>query len=319
MVILLAAGLLAGCSHDDEPTLEHEIVVRSGVSGLQKRVRSILNSDSLQAKDIKIDAYYVDTETKFLDGKKLHYDAGHDPSPAWVFWDGTAQEHYYWPFEGSKTSTGGVASTLDFVGFCPYDKPAYIGEPSYDHTTGVTFTCDISSYLTNVAQRTMQEYVIAVENDQTYAIQEAEGGALPMVFKHPLALVKFVIAPASGTNVTIDSIAIAGLHTSGTCAYDGTTMSWSDYSGSETMTLQGLSLQVGTAKTESDSLMVIPDNYGAKTLSVRGSWTEWSEVENHTVSADVDFSWQPGYLYVYRLTVSKYALKVDVDKYTEQW
>ena len=140
-----------------------------------------------------------------------------------------------------------------------------------------------------------------------------------MVFKHPLALVKFVIAPASGTNVTIDSIAIAGLHTSGTCAYDGTTMSWSDYSGSETMTLKGLSLQVGTAKTESDSLMVIPDNYGAKTLSVRGSWTEWSEVENHTVSADVDFSWQPGYLYVYRLTVSKYALKVDVDKYTEQW
>lgn len=293
--------------------MQNEIAVRSGVSGLQKRIRSIEGDAALRAQDIKIDAYYDDTDTKYLDGVKLHYTGG---DPAWQFWNGS-QVHYYWPFEGSKTESGATASTLDFVGACPFTAPSYITSTSYAHASGASFTCDISSYLIDTLQRTMQEYVIAVLPNQTLATQTEAGGALPMSLKHPFALVKFVIASASGEYVTVDSIAIDDLHTGGTCTYNGTTMSWAG-TGTASMALMGKSLHVG-GTTESDSLMVIPDSYGTKTLSVRGSWTEWSTVEKHTVTADVAFNWQPGYVYVYNLTVSKYALKVDVQQFTEQW
>ena len=312
VVILLAAGLLVGCRHD-EPKMQNEIALQSGVSGMVRRVRSIDGNAALRAQDIRIDAYYDGTNTKYLDGAKLHYN-----TDTWVFWNGSAQVHYYWPFEGSKTASGATASTLDFVGTCPYAAPSYITSTSYAPASGASFTCDVSSYMTNAAQADMQEYVMAVLPGQTYAIQAAApGAALPMVLKHPFALVKFVITAASGTNVTVDSITIAGLYTGGTCTYDGTTMSWAG-TGSGSLVLKGLNLHVGET-TETVQMMVIPDSYEAKTLSVRGSWTDWSEVTKHTVTADLDFDWQPGYSYTYNLTVAKYALKVDIARFTEQW
>ena len=314
MVILLVAGLLAGCKRD-EVTLRQEIAVTSGVSGLQKRVHSIDNNTALQAQDIKIDAYYDETDTKMLDGVKLHYTGG---DPAWVFWDGSAQVHYYWPFEGSKTSTGATASTLDFVGFCPFEEPDYITGFDYDATDGASFDCDMSDYMTKTSQEGLDEFLISVLPDQTLQTQTDAGGALPMVFKHPFALVKFVIAAASGTHVTVDSIAIAGLYTGGTCTYNGTTMTWVG-TGSGSMEIKGLSLKVGTGSTETAQMMVIPYNYVAKSLYVRGTWDDWSDVEEHTIDAELDFNWQPGYSYTYNLTVSKYALKVDISEFTEQW
>lgn len=325
--LLLAAGLLAGCAHEEELTLQNEIAVTTGVTGMLRRVATIDDDDALQAKDIKIDAYYHGTNTKYLDGKKLHYDEEHTPSAAWVFWGGApaAQEHYYWPFEGSKVAGGDViASTLDFVGFCPYDISGasynYITGTSYATGTGTSFTCNVSSYMTNAQQASMDEFLIAVLDSQTLEIQTDAGGALPMQFKHPFALIKFVIAAASGEHVTVDSIGIGGLHTGGTCTYDGTTMTWGDYSGSADMKiLPAHELKYNTAYTTSPTMMVIPKNYGELTLSVRASWDDWSVVEDQTISANVNFNWEPGYSYTYNLTVTPYALKVDISKFTEQW
>ncbi len=324
MMILLAAGLLAGCCcHKDEPVQRHEIAMKTGVSGMLRRANTIDNNTALQGKDLKIDAYFHDRTDKYLDGKKLHYDLGHTPSAAWVFWDGSAQEHYYWPATGAVFEPSGVNITytaLDFVGYCPFDKPAYIGTPTYAVATGVSFTCDVSSYMTNTAQASMQEYLIAVLDSQTLQTQTDAGGALPMQFKHPFALVKFVIAAESGTHVSVDSIAIAGLHTAGTCTYDGSTMTWSSLSGSDALKIvPDDALQVGTAHTQTVAMMVIPNNYGAKTLGVRASWDDWSVVEDQTITADVNFNWEAGYSYTYNLTVTPYALKVDISKYTEQW
>lgn len=319
-MILLAAGLLAGCCcHKDEPVQRHEIAMKTGVSGMLRRATTIDSTAALRGYDLKIDAYYHDTETKFLDGKKLHYDLDHDPSPAWVFWDGSAQEHYYWPAEGSKIGEV-IASTLDFVGACPFSTPAYITPGTYNHTTGTSFSCDMSGYMTNTAQASMQEYLIAVLDSQTLQTQTDAGGALPMQFKHPFALVKFVIAAESGTHVSVDSIAIAGLHTAGTCTYDGSTMTWSSLSGSDALKIvPDDALQVGMVNTQTVAMMVIPNNYGAKTLGVRASWNDWSVVEDQTITADVNFNWEAGYSYTYNLTVTPYALKVDISKFTEQW
>ncbi len=324
---VLAAGmLLAGCSKDNSDSTQQvggepqEIRVQTNVTSMLKGSRTTIdNNTALQDYDLKIDAYYHDTETKYLNGKTLHYDNVNEPN-AWKFWAAGAQEHYYWPFDGSTVAGGSTpASTLDFVGFCPFDKPAYIGDPTYNHSTGVSFTCDMSSYMTLASQSSMQEFLVSVLPNQTLATQTEEGGALPMVFKHPLAVIKFTITAASGTHVKINSISINGLKTAGTCTFDGSDMTWTGLTGSTDMTITQ-TLKYGTATTESTPFLVIPNNYGSKYLTVNATWDDWSNpVTISDYGTNVDFNWQAGYIYTYNLTLDKLGLKVDIAKYTEQW
>lgn len=336
MLFLLAAGLLAGCSdgasemkpgdNNLEQKKQTEIAVKTNLTRRITRATTIDNNTELQDYDLKIDAYFHDIETKYLDSEKLHY-TGEEPT--WTFWDGSAALHRYWPIEGSVYEPAGAnipVTSLDFVGYCPYDKPSYIGTPTYNHSTGVTFTATLPTtevddvdYMTLENQASLQEYLVAVLDAQTVATQEAAGGALPLQFKHPFALIKFVITAASGTHVQINSISLSGLKTGGTCAYDGTTMAWSGQSGSATMKLEQVLKNGGT--TEGTPFVVVPYNYGSKYLTVNATWDDWSNtVTISDYGTDVDFNWEPGYLYTYNLTLDRYGLKVETTStYTEQW
>jgi hypothetical protein len=318
--VMLATMLLAACgsgsdSFDDEPqnvaesATPKEITIKTNITSMQTRATTIDDDEDLQDYDLKIDAYFHDRETKYLDGTKLHYDS------SWKFWNGSAQLHYYWPIEGSvydPASANITVSSLDFVGYCPYTTPGYITTgPTYNHSTGVTFTCDMSSYMTAASQASITEFMIAKADARTSA-----GGAVPLTFKHPFACIKFVISEASGTNVQINSISLSELKTGGSCVFDGTTSTWSSQSGSATMTLTQVLKNGGT--TEGAPFLVIPNNYGTKTLTVNATWNDWSN-ETKNVSASVNFNWAAGTSYTYTLTLTKYALKVDTEKYTEQW
>ncbi len=139
-----------------------------------------------------------------------------------------------------------------------------------------------------------------------------------MVFKHPFALIKFTITAASGTHVQINSISIADLNTNATCTYNGTAMTWGSYSGSATMTIDQVLKNGGT--TVGTPFVVIPKNYGTKYLTVNATWDDWSNpVTISDYGTNVDFNWEPGHIYTYNLTLDKYGLKVDIEKFTEQW
>ncbi len=314
--------LLSACSNsDDAPTTTapaetapQEVLFNANVRSMLDgtRANTIDSNTLLQGQDLKIDAYYHDTETKYLNGAKLHYSSG------WKFWDGSAQLHYYWPIEGSvydPSSANITVSSLDFVGSCPFTTPGYV-TPTYSHSTGLSFTCNMSSYMTNTDQASMPEYLVAIAADKTYADQGISG--VPLVFKHPFAVIKFVIAAGSGS-VRVNNISIPALYTGATCTYNGSTMSWSSPSGSTAMTQTGVNLKYGTPTTQTDPFIVIPNNYGTKTLTVNCTWDDWSNVTKD-LSADVSFDWEPGYSYTYTLTVTKYALKVETEEtFTEQW
>lgn len=316
-LFLLAALLLAGCAHDEVSSEQgnHAIRLNVDLSRMMEGTRALTidNNTALQGQDLRIDAYYHDTETAYLSNTKLHYES------SWKFWDGSAELHYYWPIEGSvETASSITISSLDFVGYCPFTTPSYITSEDYDASDGVTFTCDLSSYMTLASQASMQEYLVAVLDAQTYATQTAAGGALPLNFKHPFALVKFTITAASGTNVQINSISLDELYTGGTCAYDGSTMTWSSLSGSATMTLAQTLKNGGTP--DGTPFVVIPNDYGSKTLTVNATWDDWSNPLTMDVSANVTFNWTAGHIYTYNLTLEKYALKVETTStYTEQW
>lgn len=319
-ILLLAAGLLVGCRNNDpeiQPA-QAEISVHTGVTNMPKRLTPINSNSELQTNALKIKAYFHGTTTAYIPAAKMVYNAG-----AWKFWSNGEpgeQLHYYWPLDGAvynPTSDNITYSSLDFVGYCPYTAPGYITSDTYSAEDGASFTCDMSSYMTLASQAAVPEYLIAVLPEQTNATQTEAGGALPLQFKHPLTLVKFVITAASGEHVQINSISIADLHTGGTCTYDGTTMSWDDYSGSGTMEIVQ-TLKKG-ATTESGAIAVIPADYGTKYLTVNATWDDWSNVTISDYGADVAFNWEPGRYYTYNLTLEKTGLKVDVAKYTEQW
>lgn len=314
---LLAAGLLVGCSHSYDLELRNEIAVNTGVTGLQKKVRSIDNNTALQDDTLMIDAYFHDTEEKFLDAARLVYN-----SSSWKFWsDGVPGEqvHYYWPIEGSVYTSGEgepiTVSSLDFVGYCPYITPAYItAGPTYDPSTGISFTCNLGSFMTNTAQADVKEFMLDTVNTRTVA-----GGAVPLNFKHPFAIIKFVITSASGEHVKVDSIGISDIYTTGSCVFNGSGFTWDDQDDEDNISLDGLNLKYGTGTTETAPFLVIPNNYGSKHITVKATWDDWSDVTVRDYGADVTINWEAGHVYTYNLTLSKYGLVVDTEKYTEQW
>ncbi len=318
------ALLLASCARDVPEIKEEksEIAVTTNLTPMRKRANTIDGISDLQACDLRIDAYYNGTTTPYLSNEKLHYN---NDASAWMFWNSSTstQLHYYWPIEGSVYDPTGVnitVSSLDFVGCCPYTAPSYItsgpsysvGAISFEATMPTTIVAE-ATYMAD--QSSMDEYLVAIAADKTYADQGVSG--VPLEFKHPLAIIKFSITAASGTHVQINSISISDLKTSGTCTYNGSIMTWGSYSGSATMTI-AQTLKIG-GTTETSQFLVIPNNYGSKYLTVNATWDDWSDVTISDYGTNVDFSWEPGRIYTYNLTLDKYGLKVDVTKFTEQW
>ncbi len=151
------------------------------------------------------------------------------------------------------------------------------------------------------------EFLYAYLPTQTFTTQTGAGGALPLQFQHPFAKIYFTLSDASGEAVTVNSISIGSSDIATTGSYTHGS-GWSSVSGSGT--LSGMSLNT--------SYLVIPNTYSSKTLTVNATWSDWSEVTTN-VSTTITPTWVAGSSYTYNLTLTKYALKVDEEKYTEQW
>ncbi len=325
IILLLAAGLFAGCSHSNEPELKNEIAVKTGVTGLQKRVASINNNTDLQAQDIKIDAYFHDTEEPFIEGAKLHYN-----DSEWKFWDDEhdTQIHYYWPIEGSVyTPAVGdpiIVSSIDYVGFCPYTKPAYITTgPTYHHTTGVTFTCNLGSYMTNTAQADISEYICAYIDNQT---KDSNSGSVNMSFQHPFTRIQFQLS-ASHPDIKINKITYKALKSGGICTFDGSSSTWTSLTPAGTvnyvMTLTGTDAEFNdnpdTPRQIGDDWIIVPQTFSGN-IEMNATWIDWGEEFAHNVSTTISSqTWEPGYSYTYTFTIRETDLRVNVEKYTEQW
>ena len=309
-------------SQPDQPTVPTlpenvEIVLNATSSAINKgstRATTIDSNTDLQKQDLRIYAYFHDTETSYL-SSVLSYKAS-----AWKFWETSSEQHYYWPIEGSvyQGVTPITVSSLDFVGYCPITNPGYISaDPTYNHSTGISFSANMESYMTSTAQSDVTEFMCALLPDQTVATQTAHDGALPLQFKHSFARILFDLSSTTTANVKVNSISIAELKTSGSCAFNGSISTWSDQSGSATMNLTE-ELQRGI-KVATAPFLVIPNNYGSKNLSVNVTWTEWDAEKTQTYTAPLTINWEAGSSYTYTLTITKYELLVNVSKFTEQW
>lgn len=323
MIILLAAGLLAGCCcHKDEPVQRHEIAMKTGVTSMLRRANTIDNNTALQSQDLKIDAYFHDTETKYLDGKKLHYTGG---DPAWKFWNSSTstQEHYYWPIVGS-VHTGVVpnitVSSLDFVGYCPFIQPSYITGLTYTADHDVTFSCTALPMVDSL-QNAQKEFLfgIALEQDKTNA-----ASGVPLSFKHPFAQIKLQLA-ASHPDIIINSITFKSIKNNGDFVYDNseTSYTWTPTGDAvnlvftDTATFTNVPASV---QAIGEPFIVIPQTWTGE-IEVNASWKDWGDTPvPHALSAKIpDETWLVGHSYAYTFTISPEDLTVNITNFTEQW
>lgn len=166
--------------------------------------------------------------------------------------------------------------------------------------------------MTNAGQSSIKEFIYALTTGQNKADQGASG--VTMTFKHPFARVCFKLSAESGTNVTVNSITIPNLYTGGTFTHSS---GWASPTGDTDLVISGN--PAGNPATGDSYYLVIPNNYGTKTFSVNFTWKEWDEDHNTTFTTPLDINWQAGYSYTYKLTITKDDLKVDIEKFTEQW
>ena len=310
-LLMFCSLLLAGCSGDgdgrDVPVSETdktEIRLAADVWNVMEGTRATtIPGGTLASGSFTASAYVENTTTSYINPVQVNYETG-----KWVWSDGK----HYWPASGN----------LDFFAYMPVTTPGYISSVNYavDGTPAPApyFVC-ANLPMTDVGQRGLREFIWALSPAQNKASQGATG--VTMNFKHPFALIKFVIAAGSGEHVQVNRISIAGLNTGGTCTFNaaGTASTWSSQTGSATLTITPANpLKYNTAFTETTLLMVIP-NTDTKTLTVNGTWDDWSDNITKDISTNISIDWHPGYKYTYNLTVTPYALKVDATKYTEQW
>lgn len=307
----LTVALLAGCAGDSPsdiaptPSADNtEIKVNANVWQMMEGTRATTYDSPTaiqQEGSFTCTAYAANTATEHFVSKQVN-------------WNPTAMK---WEFvEPQKWPDNSVSySALDFFAYMPATKPAYLTTgPTYavidsnsdgtPDTPQASFTCTLPA-----DQSTLKEFVWTLITGQTQAVQGSTGVALH--FTHPFARVRFVLSPESGAHVTVTSVTISGVKSTGTCTFDGTTTTWSDQNNAATF--GGL---VGT------DYIAVPQTFAGstQTVTVEATWEEWTGGVTKTFSTNVTMAqWEAGKSYTYTLTLQEYALKVSTDKYTEQW
>ena len=311
-MVLLAAGLLAGCSGDDTSdagTEATEIRFNADVWRVMEGSRATTydNAAALQSEgSFTCSAYVAEGTTPYISSSPVAWN-----TDKWEFADGK----HYWPMEGS----------LDFFAYMPATLPSYLSV-NYSTARSPQVTCTNlpmtydSENPTAGQGSSMKEFVYALQTNQSKASQGASG--VTLTFKHPFARIYFQLA-ASHPDVTIYSITFKDVKTGGTCSFNGTASTWtpSDATADFTMNLNdgvAFNSNPATPSPIGGPFLMVPQTFDGD-IVVRAGWIDWGEVLPHNVSTTVSTTWEPGYSYTYTFTITESDLIVNTTKFTEQW
>ena len=293
--LLTATSLLAGCSGDDfngggpVSSKSNSITFNTNVSNFVSKAATYDNVAALKTeRSFTCTAYNAGTTTAYT-------------GPTQVEWTGEK-----WQYVTGSSHDWPGTSALDFFAYMPAEKPGYITSISYGTARQPQFVCNLPSEQPN----TVKEFICALETNKTKANSSS---GVSMQFKHHFAKLLFKLDPASGSNVKINSVKIDGIKMSGTCTFNGTTSTWTP-SGDNTYVM-------ATAIDSTTPYLVIPNTYaiGAVTITVNATWTSISGVTTPKTATNKEIlTWQPGYSYLFTLTLSGDILVVNTSKWAEQ-
>ncbi len=320
-LLLSVLLLLAGCSGSDseeqekgggsQPEIRFNADVWQVMSGT--RATTFDNATALQKEaNFTCTVYDANTITEHYPATQVDWSTDH-----WEFHNVT----YRWPSSGS----------LDFFAYMPATQPSYITNIAYITARSPQITCTGLPMTSEGQGSSLKEFVYALTIEQNKEGQGESG--VTMKFYHPFARINLQLA-ASHPNVTINSITLKGLKSGGTCTFSNTsetsmfnTSTWSSWTPSDgtvnfVLSLTGDAAVFNTnvaAQPIGDTFIMVPQTF-AGNIEVNASWTDWGESIAHTVSTSIpSLTWAPGTSYTYTFTITETDLKVDTEKFTEQW
>lgn len=327
-LLLLAAGLLVGCSADsteqsvpDDAPKEIKIHVTDIASQTDATRATIINNNTnLQSQNIRIDAYYHGTTTAHLSEAKLRY------SSSWGFVDGSGNAiSCFWPIEGSVHATAGMVSSLDFVGYAPYTKLSYIGTVSYTAANGPSFTCtNLPVTSAGQAAASLQEFLYAYATDQDYADQVANSG-IPLEFQHPFAKITLQLKTSHRAIYNLNTIKFKSIKNNGTFTY-GNNPQWTTTGSTTDFTItvnEGIGADAdftsGQITAMNFPLIVLPQSLIATDqIEVKLTWNSGDSESTYTFDNPVS-TWQSGKSYNYTLDLlGDIKFSVTIDDWVEE-
>lgn len=322
---LLSALIVSACSSDgtDAPAVNKpneeakEIGIMVNVSKMAEATRTTTYDgvSALQAEaHFTCMAYEAGTLTAYIPPSTTV--DWNSTNTRWEFNSGSS--HYYWPL---PSTPGGTYPSLDFFGYMPATPPTYItAGPTYTAGHNVTFTCSDLPMTSAGQDDDLKEFVFGMALDQSYS--NASIG-VPLQFQHPFARIKLQLA-ASHPNITINSITFKSIKNNGSYDHNATpkwTLSGDAADFVLTLTGDAAVFNDNTSERQiGDYYIMIPQEWAGE-IVVNATWTDWGAQLAHTVSTTLPSSvtWQSGCNYTYTFTITETDLKVNSEKYTEQW
>lgn len=308
VALLLSATvcMLTACSSDDTNTTSSptnnpaEISFMADVWKMAEGTRAATYDNAyLQSQGFVCTAYNAGTATLNTEANINETSVTwNNEDSRWVFYGGPR----YWPATGD----------LDFFAYAPASGSCII-DLIYSSGPQVTFSCSALP-VTSSGQSSVTEFVYALTEGQNKT-NAASGVSLSFI--HPFTLIKLQLAaghPAIHINtITFKSIKNNGSYNTGTWTPSGdpTDFVWTfnaDYDNHESVNTLALG----------GSYLVIPQNWTGE-IEVEAVWNVWGESKTNTVTATVPTTWVAGRSYTYTFTISETDLKVDTEKFTEQW
>ena len=305
-LLIAFASLFSGCSADDSTpsAAADEIRVNAEVWHLVSGTRvNFIDDENISDYDFIATVYPTGTTTNpLISPVEVNWNS---TSSKWEFSDGK----HYWPATGS----------FDFFAYMPVSIPSYITDMS-DVASQVTYAASALQFkcaslpMTNSGQTSLQEFVCALTPEQSKSNAGADG--VTMTFKHPFARITLKLS-STQQPIHINTITLKSLKNNGSCSFDGSTSSWvpSDDACDFVATLD----QDYTANQVIDTYIMVPQTFTGD-IVVNADWTDWGAQLTHTVSTSLSsITWAAGTSYTYTFTITESDLKVDTQKYTEQW
>lgn len=354
-LLMFCSLLLAGCSGDgdgrDVPVSETdktEIRLAADVWNVMEGTRATtIAGGTLTSGSFTASAYVGNTTTSYINPVQVDY-----VTDKWVWSDGK----HYWPASGNLDFFAYMPATKPtYITTGPtYSAPGTPGVPQASFTcSNMPMIYNATATDPTAGQgSSLQEFIWGITIGQNKANQGASG--VTMKFRHPFARIKFQLA-ANHPAIQINSITFKGLKTGGTCTLDATgkdgnyytTSVWSSLTPAEggsdlVMTLASkdgddkwIAADVNTFNNDPSNttpiggwtesahqfvdLLVIPQTWTGQ-IEVNASWNDWGDTPvEHTVTATIPATWQPGYSYTYTFNITLEDLVVNLTDFTEQW
>lgn len=317
--ILIISATLASCSKEGKggeyaestyeitfaPTLSAEAVPSK--AGLYDSGNII---DEEHHGNFSVIAYKSGTKTRhFLDPERVYYMYYQDApeESRWRFYDNSDFYSRYWP----------QTYALDFIAYMPWDLA---GCPASFSKEEQTFSCTLP--LDKSGQDSAQELIIAYNTGEKYT--EAGKGKVSLDFRHPFTAVSFMLGEAHG-NTEIHKVGLTGMFYSGTYDIPGGEWSNSETGGDLKGNMDiAISKTVGTAGDSGIQLnsliggpyLVIPQQTDGIKISISFTWNSTRKDAEVSIG---NGTWQPGFIYTYKLNLGDNDEDILADVIVEEW